>query len=87
MLKLRFGTDDGEGTMEADRATYADLTDFVFETPAALLTDASWSGQVRRGVFLCRNWHNFLPIMVHFDMPIWNLTKIDRNGTPIRWSD
>ena len=46
ILKLRFGTDDAEGTKEAEGATYADLTDFVFEKPVSPLSDASWTGQV-----------------------------------------
>lgn len=46
ILKLRFGTDDAEGTKEAEGATYADLTDFVFEKPVFPLSDASWAGQV-----------------------------------------
>jgi len=46
ILKLRFGTDDAEGTKEAKGATYADLTDFVFEKPVSPLSDASWTGQV-----------------------------------------
>ena len=66
MLKLRFGMDNSEGAMEADGAIYADLTDFVFEKPAAPLTDASWTGQVRRGMLLCRNWHILETIFYQF---------------------
>ena len=41
ILKLRFTTETSQ------EATFEDLVNFVFETPATALTDAPWTGQVR----------------------------------------
>ena len=40
ILKLRFTTETSQ------EATFEDLMNFVFETPAIALTDAPWTGQV-----------------------------------------
>ena len=40
ILKLRFTTETSQ------EATFEDLVNFVFETPATALTDAPWTGQV-----------------------------------------